>query len=242
MKNASDFLHKLQNDSVFIKGAKACSSDEERKSFLLNEGFSFKPDELDAAVKCLSFFDQAKQSEGNGNARKNKRYDVFLGISELDGKPINQAIMVDISSWGAKIESQIPLKPDSSVEFTLALTGEKGRKQKYRMAGKVLWASQVPVSRRNQAGLRFHNSLEQLQDQGKFSIENLQTTIVFEDGDTAAVANDSDGDNSNDSMDLRAIKVRISARSSRADSRYQEGDSYWRQDFATMIAPRNIIY
>jgi len=177
MKNASDFLHKLQNDSVFIKGAKACSSDEERKSFLLNEGFSFKPDELDAAVKCLSFFDQAKQSEGNGNARKNKRYDVFLGISELDGKPINQAIMVDISSWGAKIESQIPLKPDSSVEFTLALTGEKGRKQKYRMAGKVLWASQVPVSRRNQAGLRFHNSLEQLQDQGKFSIENLQTTV-----------------------------------------------------------------
>jgi hypothetical protein len=73
-------------------------------------------------------------------------------------------------------------------------------------------------------------------------IENLQTTIVFEDGDTAAVANDSDGDNSNDSMDLRAIKVRISARSARADSRYQEGDSYWRQEFATMIAPRNIIY
>ncbi len=73
-------------------------------------------------------------------------------------------------------------------------------------------------------------------------IENLQATIVFEDGDTAAVANDSDGDNSNDSMDLRAIKVRISARSSRADSRYQEGDHYWRQEFATMIAPRNIIY
>ncbi len=177
MKNASDFLNKLQNDSVFIKGAKACSSDEERKSFLINEGFSFKPDELEAAVKCLSFFDQAKQSEGNGNARKNKRYDVFLGISELDGKPINQAIMVDISSWGAKIESQIPLKPDSSVEFTIALTGEDGRKQKYRLTGKVLWARKVPVSRRNQAGLRFHNSLEQLQDQGKFSLEKFQTTV-----------------------------------------------------------------
>jgi len=73
-------------------------------------------------------------------------------------------------------------------------------------------------------------------------IENLQATIVFEDGDMAAVANDADGDNTNDSMDLRAIKVSLTARSSHADSRYQEGDHYWRQAFGTMIAPRNIIY
>ncbi len=185
MKNASDFLHKLQNDSVFIKSAKACTTDEERKGFLVKEGFAFKPDELEAAVKCLSFFDQAKKSEGNGNARKNKRYDVFLGISELDGKPINQAVMVDISSWGAKIESQIPLKPDSSVEFTISLTGEKGRKQKYRLAGKVLWASQMPISKRNQAGLRFNNSLEQLQDQGKFSLEKLQAAVTTRQRDIA---------------------------------------------------------
>jgi len=185
MKNASDFLHKLQNDSVFIKSAKACTTDEERKSFLVRQGFAFKPDELEAAVKCLCFFDQAKKSSDNGNARKTKRYDVFLGISELDGKPINQAVMVDISSWGAKIESQIPLKADSSVEFTISLTGEKGRKQKYRLAGKVLWASQMPISKRNQAGLRFHNSLEQLQEEGKFSLEKLQTTVTNRQKDIA---------------------------------------------------------
>lgn len=185
MKNASVFLHKLQNDSLFIKNAKACTSDEERKGLLEKEGFAFKPDELEAAVKCLSFFDHSRQVPESGNARKNKRYDVFLGISELDGKPINQAIMVDISSWGAKIESQIPLKPDSSVEFTIALTGEKGRKQKYRLAGKVLWASQVPVSKRTQAGLRFNNSIEQMQDQGNFSVDKLQAAVSTRHKDIA---------------------------------------------------------
>lgn len=177
MKNASDFLHQLQNDSVFIKNAKACNSDEERRSLLVKEAFAFTPEELDAAVKCLSFFDQGKKSKSNGNSRKSKRYDVFLGISELDGKPVNQAVMVDISSWGAKIESQLPLKPDSTVEFTISLKGDKGNVQQYRLAGKVLWASQAPISKRNQAGLRFHNSLDQLQDQGKLSLEKLQTSI-----------------------------------------------------------------
>lgn len=185
MKNASDFLHQLQNDSAFIKSAKACNSDEERKALLLKEGFSFTPEELDAAVKCLSFFDQSKRLKNEGNGRKNKRYDVFLGISELDGKPINQAIMVDISSWGAKIESQIPLKPDSSVEFTISLTGEKGLKQEYRLAGKVLWARQIPISKRNQAGLRFHNSIDQLQEQGKISIDKLQSTVSSRQRDIA---------------------------------------------------------
>ena len=73
-------------------------------------------------------------------------------------------------------------------------------------------------------------------------LENLQAVIVFEDGDTASVANDTDGDHTNDSMDLRAIKLALTARSTRADQRYQESDHYWRQTFHTMIAPRNIIY
>jgi len=73
-------------------------------------------------------------------------------------------------------------------------------------------------------------------------IENLQATIIFEDGDTAGVADDSDADDTNDTMDLRAIKVSLTARSSRTDSRYQVGDQYYRQEFSSTIAPRNIIY
>jgi hypothetical protein len=73
-------------------------------------------------------------------------------------------------------------------------------------------------------------------------IENLQVTIIFEDGDTASVANDEDADDTNDSMDLRAVIVKLEARSSRPDSRYQVGDQYYRQEFSSTIAPRNIIY
>ncbi len=177
MKNAFDFLLQLQKDSVFINNAKICNSDEERKNLLVKEGFAFAPEELQAAVKCLSFFDQAKKYKNDSNARKAKRYDVIIGISELEGKPINQAVMVDLSSWGAKIESQVPLKPDSTVEFTISLTGEEGNKQNYHLSGKVLWAGQAPISERHEAGLRFHNSLDQLQEQGEFSLQKLQSAI-----------------------------------------------------------------
>jgi hypothetical protein len=73
-------------------------------------------------------------------------------------------------------------------------------------------------------------------------IENLQVTIVFADGDTASAANDLDGDTTNDALDLRAIRVNLTARSPRPDQRYQVGDHYWRQTFAAVIAPRNVIY
>lgn len=61
-------------------------------------------------------------------------------------------------------------------------------------------------------------------------IENLQVTIIFEDGDTASVADDSDADTTNDPMDLRAIIVRLVARSSRTDEISEEPDDYWRQE------------
>ena len=76
-----------------------------------------------------------------------------------------------------------------------------------------------------------------------YDIENMQVTIIFEDGDTASVANDADGDDTNDSMDLRALEVTLSARSSRPDTRYSENaDHYYRQEFTSTIAPRNVIY
>jgi type II secretory pathway pseudopilin PulG len=73
-------------------------------------------------------------------------------------------------------------------------------------------------------------------------IENLQVTIIFADGDTASVADDIDSDDTNDSRDLRAVKVHLKVRSPRPDPHYQEGDHYYRQEFSSTIAPRNIIY
>lgn len=74
-------------------------------------------------------------------------------------------------------------------------------------------------------------------------IEDMQVTIIFEDGDTASVANDDDADETNDGMDLRAIKVQLYARSPRPDSRYSgTADHYWRQTFTATISPRNVIF
>ena len=74
-------------------------------------------------------------------------------------------------------------------------------------------------------------------------IQDMQVVIQFEDGDTASSTDDSDGDNTNDMMDLRAVEVTLTARSSRPDTdRNQEGDHYWRQEFTALIAPRNVIY
>jgi len=73
-------------------------------------------------------------------------------------------------------------------------------------------------------------------------IENMQVTIIFEDGDTASVADSTDADLTNDPMDLRAIQVTLTARSTRTDPLNQEGDHYWRQNFTSTISPRNLIY
>jgi len=76
-----------------------------------------------------------------------------------------------------------------------------------------------------------------------YDIEDFQSTIIFEDGDTASVADDSDADQTNDSMDLRAVLVTVTARSSRTDESYQlSEDNYYRQEFSSTISPRNIIY
>lgn len=76
-----------------------------------------------------------------------------------------------------------------------------------------------------------------------YDIEDLQATIIFADGDTASVADDDDADDTNDAMDLRAILVTVTARSSHPDENYQlSADHYYRQEFTSTIAPRNIIY
>ncbi len=76
-----------------------------------------------------------------------------------------------------------------------------------------------------------------------YDIENLQVLIYFEDGDTASVADTTDGDTTNDPMDLDAVEVTVTARSSRADTeRNMTGDQYWRQELTAMVAPRNLIY
>ena len=76
-----------------------------------------------------------------------------------------------------------------------------------------------------------------------YDIEDLQVTIIFADGDTASVADDTDADETNDALDLRGVLATVTARSSQPVEGFQlSEDGYYRQEFTSTISPRNIIY
>jgi len=177
MKGAIEFLDQVQNDLEFIGRAQACTSDEQRRAFLRDEGFRFTPEELDAALHSWAFFGQLKHAQDAKELRKAKRYEVFLKVTELNGQPIDDTVMLDISAWGAKIESMMSLPlPDSPVEISFALPGDD-QQTRVRLTGKVVWAVQMPISKRNHAGLKFYHSLDQLNREGKFPLEKVKSAI-----------------------------------------------------------------
>ena len=176
MKSSSEFLHQVQNDPGFIERAQACASDEERMAFLLDEGFKFPPDELQAALISLIFISNLKHFREARELRKTTRYDVFLKVTEINGQPMTDTVILDISAWGAKIESMVSLEVDTPVEISFPLPGLEKQTQ-VRLAGKVVWAGQMPISKRNQAGLKFYDSLDKLNREGKFPLEKIKSAI-----------------------------------------------------------------
>jgi len=176
MKGVTEFLHQIQNNPEFIARAQACASDAERRSFLREEGFEFAPEELEAALSSWAFFDNLKHVWKAEDSRKSKRYEVLLKVTEINGQPMNDTVILDISAWGAKIESMVSLLPDSPVELSFPLPG-KEKEPHARLAGKVVWAGQIPISKRKHAGLEFYNSLDQLNREGKFPLEKVKMAI-----------------------------------------------------------------
>jgi hypothetical protein len=176
MKGVTEFLHQVQNDLGFIERAQACASEGERTVFLQEEGFEFAPEELEAAMNSWAFFDNLKTFREAKDLRKTKRYDVFLKVTEINGQPMNDTVMLDISAWGAKIESMVSLLPDSPVELSFPLPGEEKENQ-VRLVGEVVWAGQMPISKRHRAGLKFNHSLDQLNREGKFPLEKVKAVI-----------------------------------------------------------------
>jgi hypothetical protein len=176
MKGVIEFLHQVQHDPGFITRAQACGSDTERRSFLRKEGFAFAPEELAAAMSSFAFLNKLKHFRETKDLRKTPRYDVFLKVTELNGQPMDETVILDISAWGAKIESMVSLLPDSPVEISFSLPGAE-EETPVRLVGKVVWAGQMPVSNRNQAGLRFYHSLDQLNREGKFPLDKVKAAI-----------------------------------------------------------------
>jgi predicted ribosomally synthesized peptide with nif11-like leader len=174
MKDALEFLQRIQEDQKFLKSAEKCVSDDERRAFLQKEGFRFTAQELDAATQTLSSMKDKKQGQETRDHRTSKRYGVFLKVSEINGQSVSDTVMVDISAWGAQVESLIKSPANSDLELYFVPTKTK---DKIRLAGKVVWSGRVPLSKRHSIGLQFYKSIEQLGKEGTFPLEKFKSAV-----------------------------------------------------------------
>ncbi len=100
--------------------------------------------------------------------RRAQRYPVHLEVREINGQPVADTFLVDLSALGARLESPTPLSPRNQVEFSFFLPGTD---IVTRVAGAVMWMKPVLTAPgRYQMGLQFFNpywDIDQLGRSGK---------------------------------------------------------------------------
>jgi predicted ribosomally synthesized peptide with nif11-like leader len=176
MKDAFEFLRLIQEDPQFLKKAQTCATDKERITFLRDGGFEFSPEEFEAAIRTWPSCLELESVQEAKERRSTKRHEVFLKVTEVNNQPVRDTIILDISAWGARIESLIPLSLDSKAHLSFSLPGEE-TEAKMQLSGKVVWSGQVPISKRYQVGLQFYQSIEKMQKEGKFNIGKFQQAV-----------------------------------------------------------------
>ncbi|MBI4643291.1 MAG: PilZ domain-containing protein [Deltaproteobacteria bacterium] len=100
--------------------------------------------------------------------RRAQRYSVRLEVKEINGQPVADTFLVDLSALGAKLESSLPLSPRNQVEFSFLLPVTDTIT---KVAGVVVWLKPVmSAPGRYQMGLQFFNpywDIDQLGRSGK---------------------------------------------------------------------------
>jgi len=87
--------------------------------------------------------------------RRVKRHPVRLPVAELNGQPVQDTLVVDISSLGARLETTTPLAPRNPVEFVIAPPGGHGP---LKLAGMVVWMRpRLDQPGRFQMGVQFYS-------------------------------------------------------------------------------------
>jgi predicted ribosomally synthesized peptide with nif11-like leader len=166
--DAAAFLQRAHKDNEFRQKLESFATDQERMAFVRQEGFVFTLVELEEAVKAklpeVHPQEHQKPPDAGQERRKAKRYQVYLKVSELNGQPVDETMILDISAWGARIGSMIPFDAPGVIEITFAPPGET---KNVRLAGKVIWSRLMPSSGQYQAGVQFSKPIHQLHREGK---------------------------------------------------------------------------
>ena len=84
--------------------------------------------------------------------RRAQRYQVSWSVTEINGKPVRDSWMVDVSCMGARLDTPAALSPNMPVRFTVVLPdGET----ELPVNGRVAWMRPVFTARG-----RFHQGIQ----------------------------------------------------------------------------------
>lgn len=163
LTGAKAFLQRLREDSDFQQKIESLSTDAERMAFVQKEGFAFTVQELEQAIKA-ELDEDLEEDQESKVVRRAQRYQVYLKVSELNGQPVTDTMILDISAWGARVGSFKPFDTMGNIEITFTPPGEN---QNVRITGEVVWSRLMPAESRYHAGVEFSKPIDQLHREGK---------------------------------------------------------------------------
>jgi predicted ribosomally synthesized peptide with nif11-like leader len=163
LTGAKGFVQRLQRDSQFRQAVESFSTPAELLAFARQEGFAFNFQELQEALKVGPADGLAKDRDAKP-PRRSQRYQAYLKVSQLNGQAVTDAMMLDISAWGARIVSFNPFDAPGNIEITFTPPGET---KTVRLSGQVVWSRLMPPENRYHAGVKFSIPIDQLHREGK---------------------------------------------------------------------------
>jgi len=97
--------------------------------------------------------------------RRAQRFPVHLEVKKINGQPVADTFLLDLSALGARLESPMPLAPRNQVEISFFLPATD---QETLVAGAVVWMKpMVTAPGRYQMGLQFFNTNWQIDQLGR---------------------------------------------------------------------------
>jgi predicted ribosomally synthesized peptide with nif11-like leader len=157
------FIQRLLGDSQFKREVESLSTDAELMAFARQHGFSFSFQDLQEVLK-VGPDDGLAKYRGVKIPRRAQRYQVYLKVSELNGQPVTDTMILDINAWGARIGSFRPFDSLGTVEITFTPPGET---ENIHISGKVVWSRLIPAESQYHAGVEFSRTVDQLHREGK---------------------------------------------------------------------------
>ena len=164
LTDAGAFLRRARTDGQFRQEVEALATDAERMAFVRKTGFDFTLPELKDAIKAELDSSGSEDESESRVIRRAQRYQVYLKVSELNGQPVTDTMILDINAWGAKIGSFRPFDALGTVEITFTPPGET---QNVSISGEVVWSRLIPAESQYHTGVEFSKSIDQLHREGK---------------------------------------------------------------------------